>query len=439
MDSEDVMDQTQRKSGSLNYIIFIAFCIIMAVFTYIHPITLTHAKSNAIVLPPETKIVPLLPAPAKTAITPPVQKQEQEQTYTIRRGETLADIFYRAGLPPTLWMTILKSQTATHYLEHLQEKQSIAITTDAQHHFVSLTYQPNFTKTLIVSLRGSEPQATIKEKPVTKTVQFKSTVIHHSLVGAEKATGLPTALQHELNQMLVAGALNRYIRPGDRLNILYHEYFVGGRKEKTGNIVAAEITNGTTDHRIVRFTAPNHKTGIYKTNGQGTQAAFLRVPVLYRRIGSYFTYHRMDPIIHKMRPHLGVDLDAPEGTPVKAIGNGVVISCNQVRGYGNVVMIRYNKTYKTLYAHLEKFAAHLHPNEPVKKGQIVGYVGSTGWSTGPHLHYSLYKNGVPVNPLTATLPTGNGVPERYRRDFIYKENHWFNEMKLFEQEKTPGK
>ena len=116
-----------------------------------------------------------------------------------------------------------------------------------------------------------------------------------------------------------------------------------------------------------------------------------------------------------------------------------ILFSKQIRGYGNVVMIRYSKTYKTMYAHLEKFAVHVHANEPVKKGQVVGYVGSTGWATGPHLHYAVYKNGVAVNPLTVQFPAGNSIPARYRQDFEYKETHWFNEMKLFEAAQEPVK
>lgn len=315
----------------------------------------------------------------------------------------------------------------------------MVITKDIHNNFVSLTYQADPAKTIHVYLQDKKPIATIDEKPITKTVAFKSSVVHHSLAQAEKATGLPPELQHQLDEMLKSGGLTQLVHPGDRINVLYHEYFVGNQKAHTGNIVAAEISNGKTEHRVVRFTAPNHQIGIYMPNGAGTQPAFLRAPLAYKRIGSTFNYHRMDPVIHKVHPHLGVDFDAPRGTPVKAIGNGVILFAHQVRGYGNVVMIRYNNTYKTLYAHLEKFATHVHSNQIVKKGQIVGYVGSTGWATGPHLHYSLYKNGVAVNPLTVQFPAGNSVPARYRQSFLYKENQWFNEMKLFEHAQEPVK
>lgn len=426
------MDQVKRTLRPLHYIIFIFLCIVLAIFCFFNEkVTKMPQTQNIIALPTDNKTV----VKATTAISP----QTHTETYTISHNETLAEVFHRAHLPPDLWITILTSQEASTYLERLQEKRSIVITKDASNQFVSLQYGVDDTKTLQVYLQDNHPRTLINKKPVTKTVQFKSSVIHHSLAQAEKATGLPAPLQHQLDQMLASGGFTHDIHPGDHLNVLYHEYFVGDQENHAGNIVAAEITHGKETHRIVRFTTPNHQTGFYMPNGTGTQPAFLKAPLAYKRIGSKFQYSRLDPVIHKVHPHLGVDLDAPRGTPVKAVGNGVILFSKQIRGYGNVVMIRYNKTYKTMYAHLEKFALHTHANTPVKKGQIVGYVGSTGWATGPHLHYAVYKNGIAVNPLTVQFPAGNSIPARYRQGFLYKENHWFNEMRLFEAAQAPAK
>lgn len=270
------------------------------------------------------------------------------------------------------------------------------------------------------------------ETVVTKTLRFRSSIIHHSIEGAARAAGLPEHMAHEVFAMFSANGIAQEIHPGDRLNILYHEYFVGNQKNHPGNVVAAEIIDGKHDYRMVRFTAPNNQTGFYTPNGNDTKPLFLRIPLHYERIGSRFTYHRMDPVLHKIRPHLGVDFDAPIGTPVKAIGNGIVVFCKQMRGYGNVLMIRYGNTYKSLYAHLEKFASYVKPNERVKKGEIVGYVGKTGWTTGPHLHFAIYKNGVAVNPLTVQFPHGSFIPAKYRSDFLYKEHRWFSQMQLYE-------
>lgn len=298
--------------------------------------------------------------------------------------------------------------------------------------------QPAFQQTLALPKESVSTQQTTAaapppaQLPVTKTVEFKTSIIHHSLGQAARDAGLTADMTRQLDAMFASQYRSHEIHPGDRLEVLYHEYFIGNQKDHPGHIVAAKIVDSHhKDLSMVRFTTPNNESHYYTANGESTKPSYLSTPVHYNRIASGFSYRRFDPVIHKIHPHLGVDLDAPTGTPVKAIGDGIVLFCHQMHGYGNVVMIQYNNTYKTLYAHLEKFTRHMHAHEHVKKGEVVGYVGTTGWTTGPHLHYSLYKNGKPVNPLTIHFPN-TSLPEKYRRVFFYQENRRLSEMKLFE-------
>lgn len=262
---------------------------------------------------------------------------------------------------------------------------------------------------------------------VTKANRFKSGIIHHNIDDTARQIGLTKPMIKELNLMFAHEPFKR----GDHLNVLYHEYFVNNHRDHPGHIIAAEIGNGRKHLEIVRFQIPHHKPDYFQPNGMSTKPSFLKTPLHYRRIGSHFNYHRFDPVLHRIQPHLGVDLDAPMGTPVKAIANGIVVSARQIRGYGNTIMIKYGKTYKAFYAHLEKYAAHLHSHEHVKKGQVVGYVGSTGYSTGPHLHFMVYQNGHPVNPLTVKFPQGTVIPKKYRRQFLYHTHHLLAELNLF--------
>lgn len=282
------------------------------------------------------------------------------------------------------------------------------------------------------NVTAAAPPPVPAQLPVTKTTEFKTSIIHHSLGQAARDAGLTADMTRQLDAMFASQYRSREIHPGDRLEVLYHEYFVGDQEDHPGHIVAAKIVDSHhRDLSMVRFTTSNNQSNYYTPSGESTKPSYLTTPVHYNRIASGFSYNRFDPVIHRVHPHLGVDLDAPTGTPVKAIGDGIVLFCHQMHGYGNVVMIQYNNTYKTLYAHLEKFARHMHAHEHVTKGEVVGYVGTTGWTTGPHLHYSLYKNGKPINPLTIHFPN-TSLPEKYRRAFFYKENHRLSEMKLFE-------
>ncbi|MCX7120685.1 MAG: M23 family metallopeptidase [Gammaproteobacteria bacterium] len=421
----DYMDFTeQAPSNRLRYVIiattlFITGAIISHFFEN-HTHASTKKATTTLALPADQK--------TKMIVTP---NKTETQTLSIRKNDTLASLFHRAGLPSTLWMTVLKLPPAAKNLEQLQIGGTIDIATSPSHEFTSLNYTINPGQTLQVLKQGNYLVAHILQKPITKALRFKTSIIHHSLAQAEKSAGLPADLQHELNAMFASNGISHEVRPGDRLNVLYHQYFAGDQKDHPGNIVAAEIVDGHNHYRMVRFTEGHH-AGYFTPSGQGTKPLFLSSPLNYRRIGSYFSYDRFDPIAHRVQPHLGVDYDAPIGTPVKALSNGIVVFCKKMNGYGNVIMVRYNNTYKSFYAHLGRFAAHLRPNEVVKKGEVIGYVGMTGWTTGPHLHFSVYKDGKAVNPLTVKFPHTSPIEEKYRRAFYYKENHWFNEMNLFE-------
>ena len=196
--------------------------------------------------------------------------------------------------------------------------------------------------------------------------------------------------------------------------------------------MVAEFINKGQTHYAVRYTYPKNHTGYYTLDGRGVQPLFLRKPVHYKRISSYFTYRRMDPYLHVMRPHLGVDFAAKRGTPIHSIGNGRVIFCGRDHGYGNAVVIRYSRKYKTLYGHMEKFAKGLHTGQFVKRGQIIGYIGSTGWSTGPHLHFEMYVYGIPRNPLKMSFPGGKSIPASYSKRYLAYAHKMLNRFNLYQ-------
>lgn len=343
----------------------------------------------------------------------------------------------------TLYMD-LKKWTSKSYLRYIVPTLLSAViigyfiknnTHTEQNYFKQAISLPKNASTILEANSNSAPAPV----SITKTVEFKTGIIHHSIDQAARDAGLTRKMTRQLDSMFASDYRARKIHVGDRLEVLYHEYFLGNQKDHPGHIVAAKIIDPHYHNlSLVRFTTPNNKANYYTPTATSTKPIYLTTPVHYFRMASGFSYSRLDPVIHKVHPHLGVDLDAPMGTPIKAIGNGIVIYCNKMHGYGNVVMIKYNRTYKTLYAHLEKFAKHMHLHKHVKKGEVVGYVGVTGWTTGPHLHYSLYKNGKPINPLTAHFPDIT-LPAKYRSAFFHQENRWLTEMKLFESTLPPVK
>ncbi|HBO84541.1 MAG: hypothetical protein A2073_02470 [Deltaproteobacteria bacterium GWC2_42_11] len=201
------------------------------------------------------------------------------------------------------------------------------------------------------------------------------------------------------------------IQEGDNFNVLYEMKYLEGKPVKNGRILAAQFKNNGRLYHAVYFTDKNGKGGYYGMEGKSLAKQFLKSPLNYRRISSYFSRNRFHPILKTYRPHHGIDYSAPKGTPVAAVGDGRVDFIGWKTGYGKFIVIRHNNVYSTAYGHLSGFAKVLKRGTTIKQGQVIGYVGSTGISTGPHLHYEFRKNGSFANPLKIdALPTAPVKP-----------------------------
>ncbi|SBS33030.1 Murein DD-endopeptidase MepM [Marinomonas spartinae] len=200
------------------------------------------------------------------------------------------------------------------------------------------------------------------------------------------------------------------LRKGDRFSILYEDKLLDGQRIGHGNILAAQFINNGRVYQALRYKS---KKGAhyYTPDGLAMRKAFLRTPVDFTRISSVFNPNRLHPIFKTSRPHRGVDYAAASGTPVKAAGDGRIAFAGKQRGYGNVVIIDHGKGYQTLYAHLKGFARNIKRGKYTKQGNIIAYVGQTGWATGAHLHYEFRINGVHKNPVTVKLPNDDPMPK----------------------------
>ncbi len=206
-------------------------------------------------------------------------------------------------------------------------------------------------------------------------------------------------------------------RKGDRFRLLYEEYHKNGRFIRYGDILVAEYRSGDESHQSVLYRSPDGKKGYYEPSGRSSRKAFLKSPLNYRRISSRFSYRRFHPVFKRYQPHLGVDYAAPVGTPVVASGDGTVTYAGWKRGFGKTVEIRHPNGFATSYGHLSRFAKGIRKGAKVEQKQLVGYVGNTGASTGPHLDYRVKANGRYVNPLRMVAPPVEPVREGYLADF----------------------
>lgn len=247
------------------------------------------------------------------------------------------------------------------------------------------------------------------EKPVDTLRRYADVIISSNLWDDMKAADASPLLIISLSE-LYAWTVDFFIlQPGDRFRALYNERQVDGETLDIEGIDYAVYNRDTSFIRAVRFDQGDGGNQYWQTDGQSMRKAFLKAPLKFTRVSSRFSYRRRHPIYGTVRPHTGVDYAAPAGTPVQALGDGVVLSAGWGGGGGNTVKIRHNSVYTTAYLHLRSYAKGIKAGKRVAQGEVIGYVGSTGASTGPHLDFRVWKNGTPIDPLHMDSPSAEPI------------------------------
>lgn len=253
-------------------------------------------------------------------------------------------------------------------------------------------------------------------KDVNQVLKKASGTINSSLWNAMTSNNMPPVLAIELSEMY-AWTIDFFgLREGDSFRIFYYENYIDSTSVGIDRIKAASFTHMGKDIYAIPF-EQDSTLSFFDQDGNSLRRTFLKAPLRYRRISSGFSHSRMHPIHRVRRPHYGVDYAAPAGTPVYAIGDGRVIETSYSRGGGNMVKIRHNSVYTTAYMHLRNFSSGIRPNVWVEQGDVIGYVGSTGTSTGPHLDFRVWRNGQAVDPLSIESPPVEPVKEENIADF----------------------
>ncbi len=257
----------------------------------------------------------------------------------------------------------------------------------------------------------------VVEAQLERRLQHAHAEIETSLFQAAAEADMPDRLIMELVNIFRWDIDFVYnIRRGDRFTVVYETFHKNGERVSTGDVVAAEFINQGQVHRAARYTDPEGNTDYYAPDGTSMRKAFLRTPVEFTRISSRFGKRR-HPISHKIRNHTGVDYAARSGTPIHSTGDGRIVFRGRNGGYGNMIVIEHAGRYSTAYAHMSRFAGGLGVGSRVEQGQTIGYVGSTGYSTGPHLHYEFRVDGQHRNPLAIEFPSVEPVADEHRDHF----------------------
>lgn len=337
----------------------------------------------------------------------------------IQRGDTVGNLLSRLGVQdPQALVSLRQNKDMQALFEQLRPGKTVTARTDENGELVSLVYPLNGKDSaLLVERRNGKLQATEQNLPLEKRVQLKSAEIHSSLFGATDAAGLPDSVATQIADIF-GGEIDfhRDLRRGDRFSVVYEMIYYQGQPVRAGRILATEFINENKHYSAIWFDSGDGNGGYYDKDGKSLRKAFLRSPLEFSRITSGFSM-RFHPILQTWRAHKGVDYGAPTGTRVKATADGTVEFAGRQNGYGNIVVLRHQGKYTTHYGHLSGFVAGMKKGTRVSQGNVIGYVGSTGWATGPHLHYEFRINDIHQNPLSIALPTAQPLTMQKLAEF----------------------
>jgi len=338
---------------------------------------------------------------------------------TVANGDTLSTVFAKVGLPSKTVHEVLSSSKEARQLSRLKVGQRLVFQLTEEGELASL-HSP-ISKLESVRIDRSASSYVFKKEQVTPEVStaYAHGEIESSLFVAAKRAGLTHNLTMDLANVFgydIDFAMD--IRKGDSFEVIYEEKIIAGERVGTGSILAARFTNRGKTFTAIRYTNKQGNSSYYTAEGESMRKAFIRTPVDFARISSRFSNGRKHPILNKIRAHKGVDYAAPHGTPIKSAGDGKVLLAGRKGGYGNTVVIQHGNRYRTLYAHMQGFAKGVRNGAAVKQGQIIGYIGTTGLSTGPHLHYEFQVDGVHVDPLGLKLPMADPIAASEKQRFL---------------------
>lgn len=257
----------------------------------------------------------------------------------------------------------------------------------------------------------------VVEKDIVTKKRVAKIDIQSSLWLDMKRAGVPAILAIKLEDIFAWTIDFSGLQKGDSFEVLYDEQTYKDELLDIGDLYYAVASHNGKVYPAVRYQIEDRGAMYWNETGESLKKAFLKAPLRFTRISSGFTYARKHPVLKIVRPHTGVDYAAPAGTPVMSIGDGVVIFKGWTNGGGNTVRIKHNKVYTTSYMHLKGFAKGLAAGKRVNQGEVIGFVGSTGVSTGPHLDFRVYRNGTPINPLKMDSPAAEPLNKKYLEDF----------------------
>ncbi|HOG16271.1 MAG TPA: peptidoglycan DD-metalloendopeptidase family protein [Syntrophales bacterium] len=340
----------------------------------------------------------------------------------IQKGETLSDIFRKYEIEADALFRIREASAHLHRLRDLHPGRSYRILLDGRSGVHSFAYWIDDDTILNVLHTGEGFRAEKTVVQYEKRIEYIGGAIKGNLVSSMGNERGASALALRLSDIFAWDIdFTSDIRNDDLYRIAVEGLYLDGEFKKYGDIVAAEFVNDGRTFRAYRYEV-NGKADFYDEEGRSMRKAFLKAPLNFRRISSFFSSRRKHPLLKIYRPHHGVDYVAPAGTPVSTVGDGKVSFAGRKGQYGRLVIVQHRNGYRTYYGHLSGIAKGIRTGTHVEQGQLIGYVGATGLATGPHLHYEMRISDKPLNPLSVKMPQEESVPQIRMADFVQRRN-----------------
>jgi len=328
----------------------------------------------------------------------------------VQRGDTVAELLHRLNIDDTAASAYLRTATEAASFRKLSVGKEVQAETNASGGLVALRYLSENNEQIVIDKKGSDFNTRILPAQLEKRLFVRTGEIKTSLYAATDAAGMPEAAANQLTEIFSGDVdFHHDLKRGDKFTVVYEMTYSNGALVRAGRIQAAEFINQGHSYRAVYFQSDAQHGDYYTPDGKSVRKAFLRSPIAFSRVSSGFTTSRFHPILNKWRAHKGVDFAAPIGTQVKSTSDGAVSFVGKQNGYGNVIMVNHQGHYSTVYGHLSRYAKGLHQGQRVAQGEVIGYVGMTGYATGPHLHYEVKIDGQQRDPLRVALPNAQPV------------------------------
>lgn len=336
----------------------------------------------------------------------------------VQRGDSIASLLARLQVEDAEVLGFLRADRRARGMYELVPGRTWRAVTTGAGRLLSLRYYKTDGTELVVTREGDRFSVSVEQPATVTQLQMASGTIQSSLFAAMDRAGLSDGVAVQLADIFSSEIdFHRDLQPKDRFSVVYEAVYANGELVRTGRILAAEFINAGESHRAVYFESPAGRSGYYTPEGRNMRKAFLRSPLEISRISSGFTFARLHPVLNVWRAHKGVDYSAPVGTKVRVTANGLIEFAGTQGGYGKAIVVDHGNGYSTLYAHLSGLARDIVPGKRVEQGDLIGYVGMTGITTGPHLHYEFRVRGVHKDPLTQAVPAGTPITAETRQTF----------------------